>query len=214
MIAGYHLIWSAYGCWLPNDPRGSSSDIVRVPALAALAELHQGRKKIQPAGRAIRAFYGIADPHLRYQRIIFDDRGITIVGEAIGRTIERERYTCYACAVMPDHVHVLIRKHRDWAETMIEHFQTASRQALIEASLRDQIHPVWGGPGWKVYLDSRADMERTEKYIADNPKQAGRPPQFWPFVRPYDGWLPGIGRRGTRLKLRFRFRVTRKPRTT
>jgi hypothetical protein len=25
MIAGYHLIWTAYGWWLPNDPRGSTS---------------------------------------------------------------------------------------------------------------------------------------------------------------------------------------------
>ena len=30
----------------------------------------------------------------------------------------RERnYTCYGCAIMPDHVHLLIRKHRDQAES-------------------------------------------------------------------------------------------------
>lgn len=28
MIHGYHLIWGAYGFWLPNDPRGSWSDFV------------------------------------------------------------------------------------------------------------------------------------------------------------------------------------------
>jgi hypothetical protein len=28
MIAGFHVIWSAYGFWLPNDPRGSWSDFV------------------------------------------------------------------------------------------------------------------------------------------------------------------------------------------
>jgi hypothetical protein len=24
MVVAYHLIWTAYGWWLPNDPRGSS----------------------------------------------------------------------------------------------------------------------------------------------------------------------------------------------
>ena len=28
MVVGYHLIITAYGFWLPNDPRGSWSDFV------------------------------------------------------------------------------------------------------------------------------------------------------------------------------------------
>lgn len=56
---------------------------------------------------------------------------------------------------------------------------------------RSRNHPVWGGPGWKVYLDSRDDIERTIKYIQANPLKAGRPAQRWSFVREYDGWLPG-----------------------
>jgi len=38
MVLGYHFIFSAYGFWLPNDPRGSWSDTIRVydlqPSLA------------------------------------------------------------------------------------------------------------------------------------------------------------------------------------
>jgi hypothetical protein len=30
MVFGYHFIFSAYGFWLPNDPRGSWSDTIRV----------------------------------------------------------------------------------------------------------------------------------------------------------------------------------------
>ena len=29
MVIGYHLIWTAYGWWLPNDPRGSTSHRIR-----------------------------------------------------------------------------------------------------------------------------------------------------------------------------------------
>src|SRR5271168_1526378 len=28
MVFGYHVVFSAYGFWLPNDPRGSWSDFV------------------------------------------------------------------------------------------------------------------------------------------------------------------------------------------
>jgi hypothetical protein len=40
MVAAYHLIWTAYACWLPNDPRGSSSHELRVDNLSPLGELH------------------------------------------------------------------------------------------------------------------------------------------------------------------------------
>ena len=78
------------------------------------------------------------------------------------------------------------------------------RQAAVLAKPqagRGAEHPVWGGPGWKVYLDCREDMVRTVDYIRQNPPKAGRPAQRWPFVKPYDGWLPGqvrIVRRGRR----------------
>ena len=42
------------------------------------------------------------------------------------------RYTCYACAIMPDHVHLVIRKASAMhAETMIENFQNESRRWIV-----------------------------------------------------------------------------------
>ena len=38
LLAGYHLILSAYGFWLPNDPRGSWSEVVRNPNLRVFGE--------------------------------------------------------------------------------------------------------------------------------------------------------------------------------
>ena len=84
-------------------------------------------------------------------------------------------------------------KHRHLAETMIGHLQEGSRAAVLAKPQagRGAVHPVWGGPGWKVYLDCREDMVRTVDYIGQNPSKAGRSVQRWPFVKPYDGWLPG-----------------------
>lgn len=93
---------------------------------------------------------------------------------------------------MPDHVHVLIRKHKHHAETMIAGLQAAGRHALIAARRRPAEHPVWGGPGWKVFLNTADDVRRVARYVEDNPIRAGRPSQAWDFVRPCDGWLPAV----------------------
>ncbi len=191
MIAGYHLLWTAYGWWLPNDPRGSTSREVRCAAIAGLGELHYGRKRIQPTGRVMREFHEAARSLLKHALLTLSEEEVRAVGEAFGAVIRQRNYTCYGCAVMPDHVHLLIRKHRDMAETMIGHLQEASRGTVLGLGRREQGHPVWGGPGWKVYLSSRDDITRTVQYIQENPPKAGRPPQHWPFVKEYDGWLPG-----------------------
>ena len=49
--------------------------------------------------------------------------------------------------------------------------------------------PVWGGHGWKVFLDEPADIWRTIGYVEHNP----RIPQLWPFVTPYDNWPLHVG---------------------
>jgi REP element-mobilizing transposase RayT len=193
MIAGYHLIWTIYGSWLPNDPRGSSSHEIRASPLEELGEIHFGRKKVQPCSKIIRKFYQEAKPKLKHEIMVFSDDEIALLAEAFAATITNRRYTCYGCAIMPDHVHILIRKHRDQAEEMIALLQDDSWQRLIDEKRRPSDHPVWGGPGWKVYLNSCEDIERTVRYIRDNPIKAGKAPQQWDFVHAYDGWLPGVG---------------------
>jgi hypothetical protein len=48
---------------------------------------------------------------------------------------------------------------------------------------------VWGGLGWKVFLDEPEDVWRTIRYIDDNPTKMGQERQTHPFVMPYDNWL-------------------------
>ena len=56
LVIAHHLVWTAYGRWLPNDPRGSGSPTVHTDVLAELGEVHRGRKKVQPPGRELRQF--------------------------------------------------------------------------------------------------------------------------------------------------------------
>ncbi len=185
LVIAYHLVWTAYGWWLPNDPRGSGSRTIRQDYLRELGELHHGRKPVQPTGREVRRFYERAAGLLRHPLLAFDDAARAAIGEAFGEVVGRERYTCYACAVMPDHVHVLVRKHKHTAEEMAENLMRGSRERLIECGHREPTHPTWiAGHGWSVFLDHPDEVRRTVGYIERNPTKIGLPAQRWPFVRP------------------------------
>ena len=194
IVIAHHLVWSVYGAWLPNDPRGSGSDVVRNPVLAELGELHKGRKAVQPNGRVSREFYQQAASRLQHPLLTMDEEQRFEVGAAFLEVIERERYTCWACAVMPDHVHVLIRKHKHEAEQMAEFLMHASRTRLIERAHREKSHPTWiAGFGWKVFLFHPDEVKRTIRYIERNPAKEILTNQKWPFVKPYDNWPLHVG---------------------
>jgi REP element-mobilizing transposase RayT len=189
LVIAYHLIWTAYGWWLPNDPRGSGSKSIRNDLIADLGELHYGRKRMQPSGSSIRDFYSKAADLLRHALLSFDEKSRIEVVAAFKEVIDAERYTCYACVIMPEHVHILIRKHKHSAEEMMECLKAKSRSRLIAAGLRAPTHSVWSaGGGWKVFLDHPDEVRRTIRYIEKNPEFIGLPQQSWPFVTPYNGW--------------------------
>jgi REP element-mobilizing transposase RayT len=187
-VIAYHLIWTAYGWWLPNDLRGSSSHFIRNDLIKDLGTLHHGRKRIQPANVAIRDFYGQAQSLLQYPIRTFSTVETDCIARAFAIVISQMKYTCYACAIMPDHVHLVIRKHKHLAEEMIANLQRESHLLLRSEGHFDLQHPVWGGHGWKVFLDSPDDIWRTIGYVEDNPVHIGSPMQRWPFVKAYDNW--------------------------
>lgn len=189
LVIAYHLVWTAYGWWLPNDPRGSGSNHVASDVIAELGILHHGRKSVQPPGKVVREFYARAAAILKFPLLTFDEAARITIGEAFAEVVEDERLTCYACAIMPDHVHVLIRKHKHSAEDMTKKLKDASRLRLSKVGIRDGEHPTWtGGHGWTVFLDHPRDIRRTIPYIDQNPARIGLPKQSWPFVKDYDNW--------------------------
>ncbi len=188
IILAYHIMWTAYGWWLPNDPRGSTSHTIRNDLLTELGELHHGRKQLQPAGRDIREFYQQANDVLKHDLLSFTPNQFSMVAQALSESITDHKYTCYACAIMPDHVHILIRKHRDNSEQMLETLQSESRSRLSALGLRKLSHPTWTRGGWRVYLDHPDSIRRTIRYIERNPVKMRLPTQHWDFVTPYNNW--------------------------
>jgi len=110
------------------------------------------------------------------------------IAEAFERVIVSRRYTVWGCAVLTNHAHLCIRKHRDDPVMMWRAFAEESAIALRRLADVLDDHPVWSSRPYRVFLHTPDDVRRVLAYIADNPLKERLAPQSWSFVRPYDGW--------------------------
>jgi len=108
MILGAHVILTAYGFWLPNDPRGSWSDFIRSWELlkygnaTKIEERHSVARR--PHNSALRA---AAKRELMYPPVIFNGKQALAIACGFGDVVLRSGCVIYACAVMPDHAHLV-----------------------------------------------------------------------------------------------------------
>jgi REP element-mobilizing transposase RayT len=161
---------------------------VALDVLKDLGELHYGRKRIQPKSWEVREYLWKTEGVLKYPRLSFGEDERDCIARAFATVIEACKYTCYACAIMPDHVHILIRKHKHSFEEMARNLQRESHLQLRDEGLRDFEHPVWGRRRWSVFLDHPDDLWRTISYIEENPVKIRLSKQVHSFVKPYDNW--------------------------
>jgi hypothetical protein len=85
------------------------SKSIACDVIADLGALHYGRKKVQPSAREVREFREQAKQVLKHPLLDFKPSEFAIVADGLAEAIRRHSYTCYASAIMPDHVHALIR---------------------------------------------------------------------------------------------------------
>ena len=188
MVIGYHIILTGYGHWLPNDPRGSMSRDVFSKRPAELADAHFGRKNPQPTREQLRAFHREAAERLAYQVLWFESAERQAAANAFGRVIRAERLTCYACAVLTDHAHLLIRKHHLRAEQMSRPLKDAVRDALHRARLAPADHPVFSADSCHLYKSDPESMWKCIRYIKSNFAKHNLPDPHYDFITPYDNW--------------------------
>ncbi len=188
MVIGYHIILTGYGHWFPNDPRGSMSHEVYSPELQPLAEHHYGRRKIQPPIEELRAFFREAQTKLKHPILWFNRAERQVIADVIGTAVRAENLTCYACAVMSNHVHVLIRKHRIKAEKMSEFIIESGREALLEMGFAHEDHPIFSARSCHVFKSSAAAMRTCVTYIENNYRNSNYDPPSQDFVVEYNDW--------------------------
>jgi REP element-mobilizing transposase RayT len=196
MVYGYHVIFGAYGFWLPNDPRGSWSDFVGSWEL-----FHFGPATTTDTRRSVasvphdRAQRLAAKETLKYPPVQFTGLQARAVGRGFADYLKRSGVVLWACSILPAHVHLVVARHTYSVEKIVNLLKgDASRQLVDEglhplADRRDRngrLPKVFARGEWKVFLDSAADIVRAIRYVEQNPIKEGKPPQRWPFVTAFD----------------------------
>ncbi len=192
MVRAYHTIFGAYGFWLPNDPRGSWSTHVwakhlqqfgtatKVTTSRSLANAPHDPKSRREAKRS-----------LKYPAVRFDDTQIAAIGDGFLATVEQLSLSIFACAIMPDHVHLVIDRHNESIEFIAGFLKRSASRALSRAGchplaahtkLNGRVPSPWVEGGWNVFLNEDDEIGHRIGYTNDNPVKAGLPPQQWPFV--------------------------------
>lgn len=198
MIHGYHIILPAYGFWLPNDPRGSWSKMVRKWELVRFGPATRSldRLSLEDLTSIERAQREEARQSLRYMPVTFSGVQARSIDVGFSLKVASSGYTVWACSILPEHTHLVLARHRYKVEQIVNLLKGAATSQLI----RDGIHPLaeyengrgrpprmWAEHQWKVYLDNEDAIENAIRYVKENPIKEGKPQQSWSFVTPFRG---------------------------
>lgn len=195
MVLGFHVIFSAYGFWLPNDPRGSWSDWVRKWELVRFGRATKVETRESVAGvRHDRALRKSAKQSLAYPEVHFTGRQARSVGKGIRQAVIEAEYAIHACSILPQHVHMVLGPHDRLMERIVGHLKARATQQLNQ----DSLHPLegytqgdgttpspWARKCWKVFIFSQQHLREAIAYVENNPLKEGKPKQRWSFVCPY-----------------------------
>ncbi len=199
MVIASHVIFSAYCFWLPNDPRGSWSTFVgSLDLFLAAGKATKVETSRSLAGRPHDADKRReAKSELQRPAVTFSGRQALEIGRGFGQFAQRNGVTVLACAIMPDHVHLVLARHRYKVEQLVTLLKGAASRQLVSSGLHpfrdlavdgERIPTCWAREEWKVFLDSAEDLERAIRYVEMNPVRQGLKRQYWSFV--------GAGARG------------------
>jgi len=188
VVHAYHVIWGTYGFWLPNDPRGSWSEYVGAWELFRFGEAtkvtarrshawddHDHQKRFQAKWALKEKAVYLSGVQARAAARGFADRA------------QKSSYRIYACAILPQHVHMVIGRSKTTVEQMVGRLKSVASQSLREENL----HPFngsqtpWSSGCWRCYLNEEDYIHNAIAYVNKNPMKEGFKPQQWGFIAPW-----------------------------
>lgn len=193
MVRWYHAIFSAYGFWLPNDPRGSWSDWVYARELFRFGgpanKVSDKRSYAHDPHDA--QFRREMKEHLKYPPARFDPTCRATIGRGFANACEEFDICLLACAIGFDHVHVVAARHPRYSiEEIVQLLKTRARQAMNA----EDTHPMrrfrtcptpWSKGRWSVFINDESQLESAIQYVERHPIKEGLARQRWEFVQPH-----------------------------
>ncbi|MCC7146601.1 MAG: transposase [Phycisphaeraceae bacterium] len=200
MILAYHVTLSAYGFWLPNDPRGSWSSQVRSQELRSFGPATKTSDRHSLAGRKHNVLARqSAKAALRRKPVVFTGRQALVVASGLAAGAEAAGCSIYACAILPQHVHLVIGRHRYDIEQLINLLKGAATRQLTAEGLHPfadlpyasgRLPSPWARCCWRKYLRYPAEVRHAITYVQQNPLKDGKRPQRWRFVKTFEDRAP------------------------
>lgn len=135
-----------------------------------------------------------AKGELKFPPVLFDGRQAVSIAKGFREAAIEARYKVHACAILPEHVHMVLGWHERDIRQIVSHFKS---KATMQMS-RDGRHPLasfedesgaiptpWARKSWEVFLFTADDLRRAIAYVENNPMKEGIPRQTWPFIQPF-----------------------------
>jgi REP element-mobilizing transposase RayT len=126
--------------------------------------------------------------------VVFDGQQAQSVANGFAQMADKSGYRIHACSILPQHVHVVIGRHKYKVESVVRLLKGEASRTLDE----DHRHPLaqyrqpddtlptpWASRCWKVFLDTPEDIQRAIEYVENNPIKEAKRAQKWRFVVPY-----------------------------
>ena len=195
-ILAAHIIATAYGFWLPNDPRGSWSDFVASWELLRFGRATKVSTRASVAHVARdRGLRLAAKQALKFKPVRFNGAQARAVGRGFARAAAEGSYLVHACSILHDHVHLVVAARDRPFERITGHLKARATQQLRAEGIHPFQHHAradgslpspWAQGLWKVYCFDLDHVRDAIRYVEQNPAREGKRPQRWRFVVPFE----------------------------
>ncbi len=184
-VIAYHLIMTAYGFWLPNDPRGSWSDFVRSWELSRFGPATKITLRHSLADNAHdRQLRLAAKAALVRKPVHFAGKQCQAIGMGFRNYCHRSDCIIHACSILPTHVHLVVMRMPYPIEQVANLLKGAASAELARRGLHPfadapyrngNLPPPWTQHEWSRFLDCDADIRRSITYTEKNPQKKASP---------------------------------------
>jgi REP element-mobilizing transposase RayT len=197
-VHGVHLCWGTYGFWLPTDPRGSGSKEVWADHLKPFGEATfvEDRARSRARREHDHGLRRAAKRELLRPAVLFDGHQARCAALAFGQLLGELDIPVWACAVLPDHVHLVVGPSGVHGDELSQRLKGRATKALVATKMHPflaemdadgQVPKCWQEKQWPVLKFTPASVRQAITYVEDNPLKEGKKRQTWPFVIRYTG---------------------------
>jgi REP element-mobilizing transposase RayT len=192
MIHGYHVIWSVRFLAAQRSARF----VVRLfPSweLARFGAATRSAERLPVDLGQWNPWRASAQEAWKFPPVVLSGEQARSVGGGFGNGMRKSRFAIWACSILPEHVHLILGRHRYGVEQIANLLKREATKPLTTKSLHPQaryrqasgkLPSMWAERPWKVYLDNETAIENAIRHVEENPVKEGKPRQRWSFVAP------------------------------